>query len=122
MLVVATNKVVTAINTALPNIVLIIVSFVAFLLMIGVFYGTEELNFANKHKAFTMGFTAVALIALVLIILNSLTLDNGESWLEFILTYVVNNLTGPVVMTALFFIIAIIAVGYITKKPAEKKS
>src|SRR3990167_8357987 len=37
MLVVATNKIVTAINEALPNIVLIIVAFVAFLLMIGVF-------------------------------------------------------------------------------------
>lgn len=119
MLVVATNKIVNAINSALPNIVLVILSFVAFLMMIGVFYGTGEFKFAETHKSFTTGFTIFALVALVLIMLNAITLDNGESWLSYGMTYIFNNLTGPVVMTGVFFVVAIVAVGFIVKKPSS---
>src|SRR5947207_1013398 len=42
MLVVATNKVVTAINTALPNVVLLIVLLVCFLMLVGMFYKEGE--------------------------------------------------------------------------------
>ena len=68
MLTVATNKVVNAINAALPNIVLIIIIFVAFLLMIGVFFGTGELNFRQEHKNFFYGFLVISLILLILIV------------------------------------------------------
>ena len=117
MLTVATNKVVNAINFALPNIVLIIVSFVAFLLMIGIFFPTGELNFKKEHPYFTMFFVVVSLIILILIILDSLTLSSGQTWLDFIMEYVVNNISGPVVTSIIFLIVAVIAIFYITKKP-----
>ena len=115
MITVATNKIVNAINVALPNIVLIIISFVAFLLMIGVFFGTEELNFRQKYPRFTMGFVVVSLIILVLIILDSLSLASGQTWLEFLMEYVANNLSGPVVTSVIFLIIAVISIVYITR-------
>lgn len=121
MLTVATNKVVNAINSALPNIVLIIVSFLAFLLMIGIFYGSEELNFREKHKSLFYGFLTVSLIALILIVLNSLVLNNNQTWLEFLIEYVVNNLSGPVVTSVIFLIVAIVAIIYITKGPSKKE-
>lgn len=120
MLVVATNKIVSAINTALPNIVLIIVSFIAFLMMVGVFVGTGELNFAKEHPRFTMGFIVVSLILLILIVLNSLKLDNGKTWLESIMDYVVNNSSGPAVMSIIFLIIAVIAIIYVTSSPKKE--
>src|SRR3989338_5242346 len=82
MLVIATNKIVTAINEALPNIVLIIISFVAFLLMIGIFMGTGEFKFYEQHKPFAVGFMIFSLVALILIVLDSLKITNGKSWLD----------------------------------------
>jgi len=121
MITVATNKVVNAINLALPNIVLIIISFVAFLLMIGVFFGSEEFKLVEKYKELTLGLVIASLVILVLIILNSLTLDDGRSWLDFVIEYVVNNLSGPVVTSIIFLIIAVIAIVYITKSPGKKE-
>lgn len=121
MTTIATNKIVNAINVALPNIVLIIIIFVAFLLMIGVFFGTGELNFREQHKSFFYGFLVVSLILLVLIILNSLTLDSGQTWLDFLMEYVVNNLSGPVVTSIIFLIVAVLAIVYITRGKGESK-
>ena len=122
MLVVATNKVVTAINTALPNIVFIIVAFVAFLLMIGVFFPTGELNLWAKkeHAGFAMGFMIFSLIALVIIILDSIKLDSGKSWLSYILEYALTNFSGPIVMSVIFLVVALVAIGYVTSSPKKE--
>ncbi len=121
MLTVATNKVVNAINIALPNIILVIVSFVAFLLMLGIFYKSGELDFKSQHPYFFRFFMIVSLIILILIILNSIELDNGQSWLDYILEYAFNNLSGPIVTSAIFLIIAVGAIVYITWPASSKK-
>lgn len=122
MLVVATNKVVTAINTALPNIVFIIVAFVAFLLMVGVFFPTGELNLWAKkeHAVFAMGFMVFSLVALVIIILDSIKLDSGKSWLSYILEYALTNFSGPIVMSIIFLVVALVAIGYVTSNPKKE--
>ncbi len=119
MITIATNKIVNAINTALPNVVLVIVAFVAFLLMIGIFFGTGEMNFAQQHKKFAMGFIVVSLIILVIIVLDSITLASGQSWLDYLIEYIGNNASGPVVMSILFLIIALVAIVYITTTPKK---
>lgn len=121
MIVVATNKIVTAINETLPNVVFIIIAFVAFLLMIGVFFNTGEFNFAKSNPKAMIGFTIVSLILLVLIVLNSLKLDSGQSWLDWTTEYVVNNFSGPVVMSLVFLLVALFAVGFITKSTSKKE-
>ena len=121
MITVATNKIVTAINTALPNIVLIIVAFVSFLMMVGTFYGSGEFNFAEKHKKYLAAFVGVSLILLIIILLDSLTLDSGKTWLDLILEYILGNLSGPVVMSIVFLLIAVGAIFYITASSNKKE-
>ncbi len=121
MLVVAANKIVTAINEALPNIVLIIIAFVAFLMMIGVFFKSEEFVLAEKYKGFTLGFVVVSLIILIIILLDSLKLDSKKSWLEWLMEYVVNNISGPIVTSIIFLIVAVAAVVYITRSNGGEK-
>ncbi|MBI2148730.1 hypothetical protein HYU23_03550 [Candidatus Woesearchaeota archaeon] len=121
MLVIATNKIVTAINEALPNIVLVIVSFVAFLLMIGVFFGTEEFKLKEKYPGFTTGLVVVSFIILIIIVLDSLKVSANKSWLDWILEYVINNISGPIVTSIIFLIIAVIAIVYITRGPKSEK-
>src|SRR3989338_8317173 len=72
MLVVATNQIVTAINKALPNVVLLAISIICFLMLVGVFYKTGELDFAGKHSAWTKYLIIVIFIILVLIFANSI--------------------------------------------------
>ena len=59
LLVVSTNKIVTALNEALPNIVLLVVILVSFLLLIGVFSKSEELDFYAKHKGWYRFFMVI---------------------------------------------------------------
>ena len=58
LLVVATANIVRAINESLPNIVLLLVAAISFLILIGVFV-KDELDFANKHTAWNKSFIII---------------------------------------------------------------
>ena len=115
MLVVATNKVVTAINAALPNVVLLIVLLICFLMLVGMFYKEGEFDFAKQYAGWTTGFAVVILIFIVLIFADSITYSGSESWLDYLFNYVVANFSGAVIGSIIMFIIVISAVVYITR-------
>ena len=97
MLVIATNKIVTAINQALPNVVLLVVFIICFLMLVGAFYKTDEFKFTETHKGWVVGFSI------------------------FILDYVIKNFSGTIVTSVIFFIVAIAAIVYVTKSGGAKK-
>ena len=123
MLVVATNQIVTAINKALPNVVLLTISIICFLMLVGVFYKTGELDFAGKHSAWTKYLIIVVFIILVLIFANSIQKTENQSYLDFVLSYVIENFNGTVVTSIIFLIVAIAAIIYVTNSTSkgEKK-
>ena len=114
LLVVATNKIVGIINKALPNVVLIVVMILSFLIMLGLFHKTGEFEFATKHAGFYKVLVAALFLGILLIFLNSIYLDNGQSWLDYGFSYVINNAASPVITSLLFLAIAIGAVVFIT--------
>jgi hypothetical protein len=123
LIVVATNKVVTTINAALPNVVLLIVIFVSFLLLVGVFAKTEEMDFRSKHRGYYNFFIFASLIAILLIFLGSITNSSGQSWLSFAWDYGANNFQGAVVSSIIFLAILLGAIAWVVR-PApttEKK-
>ncbi len=120
LLVVATNKIVSAINQALPNVVLLIVIFVTFLLVIGVFFKTGEIDFRKEHKGLYISFVIVSIISLILIFLDAIKTSTNESWLDVVVNYVVNNIEGSVISGFVFLIVVIFAIVYITHSPTEK--
>ncbi len=120
MLVVAANSVVTAINKALPNVVLLIVIIISFLMLIGTFYKTGEMDFAKTHDRWTAFFVFIIFIAIVLIFANSIQKTPSQSYLEYIVDYVVNNASGTVVTSIIFLLVAIGAVVYVTKAGDKK--
>ncbi|MEK6974215.1 MAG: hypothetical protein AABW41_03205 [Nanoarchaeota archaeon] len=115
LVVVATNKIVTAINTALPNVVLLLVVFVAFLLLISVFSKDEQMDFAGKHKGYYKFFVFSSLIAIILIFLGSITNSKGQSWLSFVWDYALNNFEGAVVSSIIFFAILMGAIFWVVR-------
>ena len=115
MLVVAANKVVDAIGTALPNIVLLIVIVVVFLMLVGTFYKTGELeSFASKHDRWTTFFMFALFIIIVLIFAGSIKKTLNQSYLSFIIEYAIENFTGTIVTSILFLAVAIGAIFYVT--------
>ena len=119
MFVVATNKIVMAINRALPNIVLLIVIIISFLMLVGVFYKTGEFDFAKDYKKTTGFFVILLFIVILLIFADSIMKTQDQSWLGYIVNYVVENFSGTVVTSLLFLVVAVGAIYYVTKSPAK---
>ena len=124
MVVISTNKVVTAINLALPNITLLAVVIVTFLMLVGVFYKEGEFDFAHKgqHKKWVAAFVIFILVAIGLITLNSILLDSGESWLEYGFEYAVTNFTDTVVTSIIFLIVTIAAIYFVVGSSSSSSS
>ena len=116
-LVVATNKIVNAINLALPNIVLLIVLVISFLLIVGLFYKTEEMEFSKKYELLTKWMIGFLLFFTILIFLGSIQTDSGDSWLGIAWDYASTRTEGPVVTSLIFVAVAVIAIIFITTKP-----
>src|SRR3989338_9334400 len=113
MLVVATNKT-KIINEALPNVVLLVVMILAFLILLGLFYKTGELDFSTKHAGFYKVLVGALFVGILLIFLNSIYLNDGQSWLEYAFNYAFNNVTSPAITSIIFLLIALGAIVFIT--------
>lgn len=122
LLVVATNKIVTTINEALPNIVLLLVVLISFLILIGVFMKTGEMDFSDKHKGWYATFVGLVFVAVILIFLGSLQLSSGESWLEYAWNYTMDNWGGSIFGSFVFFLVMIVGIIIITKGNKKQES
>jgi hypothetical protein len=117
LLFVSANKAVNLIATALPNIALMIVVGLSFLLMLGIFWKSEEFDFKSKSKGWYITFSIIMFIALIFIFLGAYEVAPGESMLSQIFDSVEGGifqdvLVGIVVLAAVIGIIV-----YVTHKP-----
>ncbi len=117
-LVIASSRLVAAINESLARVVLLMLVGVSFLLLIGVFYHHEE-------KIYLTGgwrtlFMVIMFIGVVLIFLQSIKTDDGLGYLEYLWLIVVNNFYGGPVVDAVILLIVIVAfMFFITKEPGK---
>lgn len=119
-LVIASARLVAIINESLANIVLLLLVVVMFLLLIGTFYGEgEEVVLKGGWRAV---FMSVLLLGIILIFLNSIPMDSGDSFLSWFLNYVYNNFDSTAVSAIVFFIIIILGFMYIIKDTKPKSS
>ena len=103
-------------NEALPNVILLLVVFIAFLLLVGTFFRTSEKGFDIDQIAGWKGVLfAIAFVGVILSFLGAIRTEAGETWLEYLWNYVLANWGGTVVATIVFFIVAIGAVAYVVK-------
>jgi len=121
LLVVATANVVRTINESLPNVVMLIVASVSFLLMIGVFLKTEELDFAGKHGNWYKFFMVIMFIFVIGIFLNSIYDASGNSYLEIALFFLITEWSSAVVTSVVFLAVIIGTILYITRSGSKEK-
>nr|MBA4405155.1 hypothetical protein [Nanoarchaeum sp.] len=119
LIFVSANKLVNTLTNALPNIALIIVIFVSFLLMLGIFWKTEEFDFKTNEKHWYKLFSAVAFIALILIFLGAYETTPGSSllsqWASSVGAGKMNDIIAGVVVLGVIVGLLI----YVTKKPSK---
>ena len=126
MIVVATANVVSIINAALPNIILVSVISVSFLILIGVFWQTGELDFRTAHKRL-YGFFVFLLLLIVLGIFFAAMPYKDSRLLMRVVNYGLNNANGAIV-GSLIMLIAVVGIVWFlmngmkpAPKPEEKK-
>ena len=93
LLVVATANIVRAINESLPNIILLLVASISFLILIGVFV-KDELDFTKEHPTWNKWFIVLMFIGVILIFLNAIymTVAGQEmSVLEYLIDWIIKN-------------------------------
>lgn len=83
-LVIAVNKAVNFLTTALPNIVLLMTIGISFLLLIGVFLKSGELDLSERHKGWYRMFMIIMFIALIIVVLGAYEVS-GQSALTYLL-------------------------------------
>ncbi|MBD3249358.1 hypothetical protein GF336_04905 [Candidatus Woesearchaeota archaeon] len=114
-LVIASTKLVATINRALADATLLLLLFVMFLLLVGVFFKEGEVFVSERWRAF---FMVIAFVGLVLIFLNAL------DWLSPFWDFLKNNWETQWVGSAILLLFAAAFIWYITreqKAPAKKE-
>lgn len=116
LIFVSANKLVNTLTNALPNVALIIVIFVSFLLMLGVFWKSEEFDFKTNEKNWYKLFSVVAFIAMILIFLGAYEVSPGVSilsnWVSSIGSGQMNDIIGGVVVLGIIIGLLI----YVTRR------
>lgn len=119
-LVVATPKMVAVINEALPNFVLLVLVSISFLMLVGTFYGRDELKEGVKlDKGWKTFLMILSFIGVVLIFAHAVPYK-GEPWLVFAWDYVVDNFTSTAVSSVVMILVFIGLMYWITKDNVKK--
>ena len=118
-LVVGSSKLVAIINQTVSQVFILILISVLFLMLLGTFLGDKEMKFGRKDAWFIF-FSIVMLVAIVLIFLNAITNDKGQSWLSVGWGYMSSNWNSAVV-GAIILILIVVGMMYYVIKPYEPK-
>jgi len=114
--VIASEKIVAVISMAMSQIVLLVLVGVSFLLLIGVFLGSEEVKF-TKEDSLMIFFMIAMGIGVVLIFMNAL------GWLAPTWDYLRNHWSSNAVASIVLILVIIAFMFYVVKEPnkAPKK-
>jgi len=112
--VVASAQLVSVVSEVMSNVVLLLILAVCFLMLVGVFYGDKEFNFATTHSNWLKFFMVLMFVGIVLIFLNAL------DWLKYIFE-LFEHWNAEWALTIFFFLILIGFMVWITWSPTTPK-
>jgi len=121
-LVVASARLVAAINQTVSQVVMLLLLAVLFMILIGVFLGDKELVFERKDRWFIF-WSLFMLVGIFLIFLNALKTEDGRSWLDVGWSWIASHWDSSFVGAAILVLIVVGFMYYIISpyKPKEEK-
>ncbi len=114
--VVAAANITGVIQATVPQIALVLIVIISFLLLFGSLIEEGQMNLWEKSKGLRYTFITAIFVAMALILLGGFGLLSG------IIDYIVGNFSGTVVTSGILIIIIVLAMWFIAKKPKEKSS
>jgi hypothetical protein len=118
LLVVASSRLVAAINEAMANIVLLLLLSVSFLMLVGSFYHYEEK--VELSKGWKGLFMVIMFVGIVAIFLQAIKVQ-GKGILSFVWNYLSTHWESNFAVSIVFVVIIIAFMLFITSTPAEAK-
>jgi len=117
-LVIASTRLVAVINDTIANVALLLVLTICFLMLIGSFYKEgEPVALFGGWRAM---FMIIMFVGIILIALNAVKLDSGDSVLATIYNYLISNWSSNFAASIIFLVIIIAFILYVTHG-GEKK-
>lgn len=114
-LVVASTRLVAAINESVANVVLLLLLSICFLLLIGSFYKEgEPVSLEGKWRSL---FMVVMFIGVVLIFLQAIKVDN-RGIVQYVYDYLVVNWQSNFTASVIFIILVVIFMVWVTASPS----
>jgi len=120
-LVVASSNLVRIINQTASHVVILLFLAVFFLLLVGSFM--EEGKGIFLEGGWKITFMVIMFVGIIVIFLNALQTDKGETWLNWLLRQLTENINSTAVGSIVLLIVVILFMYFAVKerKPAEKK-
>lgn len=123
--VIGSARAVDTILTALPQVALLVLVGLSFLLMLGIFAKPDGTFLESlQGSKYLQIFGAIMFVAVVLIFLGSIKVNGTDvSWLQYGYSFATQNYDGSVMGSIILFIVIIGAIFWITTggKPKEKE-
>lgn len=118
-LVIASTRVVAAMNEAIANMVLLILLSVSFLITVGIFKGDKETDDLEKTQKQIL--TWIMFVGIILIFLHAVKTKDGVPWLYYAWQFTVKNINTGAFAALLVTVGTIVLMMFITKSPANDK-
>ena len=116
-LVIASSQAVSLINSALPNIVILLFLGVFFLLLVGIFYSEkEEVLLSSGWK---MMFMVIMFVGILAIFLYAIPTESGQPFLTWIMEFLVDNYSTTAVSSIILMIVVLGFMFYIIREPSK---
>ena len=117
-LVVASSQLVEVITKVSSHMVVLLMLSVLFLILVGSFYKEGEGVFLEKN--WKNLFMVIMFVGIVLIFLNALTNDNGDTWLEWFYDYMNTNWGSTGVASIILILVIVLVMYWLTKTDTKK--
>jgi hypothetical protein len=118
-LVIASSKMVKIINDSMPNIVLLVLVSVSFLLLIGIFYSEkEDVILTGGWRTFMM----IIMFISVLLIFSSAIPYKDTNWLNWAWNYFIDQYDSTAVSAVIMIVILIGLMFWVTKGETSTKT
>lgn len=119
-IVIASGQLVSIINEALGNIVILLLVIISFLILVGSFFREDEAVFL-KEGPWRWSFMVASLIGVILIFLHAIPTNDGSNWLFWIGTHWNQTWLGTMILLILIIIFMYYIVNGDVRKSIHKK-
>jgi hypothetical protein len=119
-LVIASSRLVEIITTVSSWMVILLLASVLFLILAGSFWKEGEGVFLEG--GWRLLFMVIMFVGIVAIFLEAIKTESGQPWLEYILSYVVDNFTSTSVASIILMLVVVFAVWIIVRQPKAAKA